>query len=335
MSKPITTEVLPERLTEHRAVQAWSRLDPERISPDGIEILKLRNKSAVYRLAGVGPDGSSVIAKKCRSETASVERILYEEFLPQVALPALRCHGMVEEAGGEFCWLFLECAGGQEFSTSNRDHRALAARWLATVHQAAADSDLESRLPGREPGHYLDRLRRTRETLVRHLCNAELRPDDRLVLRTLATRCDALEAHWTELVEMCAQAPRTLVHGDLATKNVRVRATEAGLALLIFDWECAGWGVPATDFAQFTGRTISPDLAIYCAETKGTYPRLDLPGARRLADCGKFFRLLDDISWAASFLVFDSYLFLEKPMSYLKSYEPRLAKAQEAIGWAQ
>jgi len=335
MSKPITSEALPERLIEHRAVQAWGRLGPERISPDGIEILKLRNKSAVYRLLGVGSDGSSVIAKKCRAATASVERLIYEEFLSQVALPTLRFYGMVEEPDGEFCWLFLESADEQEFSTSNREHRALAARWLATIHQAAANSGLESRLPSREPDHYLDLLRSSRDTLVRHLVNPELRLDDLKVLQALAAQYDLLEAHWTELVEICATAPRTLVHGDFAAKNVRVRATESSLALLTFDWECAGWGVPATDFVQFMGRTISPDLAIYCAETKGTYPRLDLLSARRLSDCGGFFRLIDDISWAASFLVFDSYLFLEKPMSYLKSYELRLVEAQGALGWTQ
>src|SRR5882724_12827005 len=102
MSKPITTEVLPQNLCEHRAVKAWGQLQPERVEPDSIEILKLKNKSAVYRLAGVGPDGSAVIAKRCRRATALIERMIHEEFLARLPLPSVRWHGFVEEPGGEF-----------------------------------------------------------------------------------------------------------------------------------------------------------------------------------------------------------------------------------------
>src|SRR6266567_6217528 len=74
MSKPITTEILPDNQLDHRAVRAWATLKPPRVKPDAIETLRLKNKSAVYRLVGVGDDGSSVIAKRCRAATASVER---------------------------------------------------------------------------------------------------------------------------------------------------------------------------------------------------------------------------------------------------------------------
>jgi len=65
MSKPITSEILPANLLEHSAVKAWSQLQPERVEPEGIEILRLKPKSAVYRLLRLGPTGSVVIAKKC------------------------------------------------------------------------------------------------------------------------------------------------------------------------------------------------------------------------------------------------------------------------------
>src|SRR5207249_6592353 len=110
---PRLLETLPERLAEHRAVRAWAALNPDRVVPESIEVLKfkrLESKSAVYRLNGVAPDGSAVVAKRCLAGTASVERIIYEEFLPQMPLPAVRYYGNVEEPGGEFCWLFLENA---------------------------------------------------------------------------------------------------------------------------------------------------------------------------------------------------------------------------------
>src|SRR5439155_21239331 len=157
MSKTVTTEILPENLLEHRAVKAWSQLNRERVEPESIEVLKFKrpeSKSAVYRLNGVAPDGSAVIAKRCLAATAAVERIIYEEFLPRLPLPALRYYGHVDEPGGESCWLFLEDAGGLEYSPRDAGHRSLAARWLATIHAAAVGAGLETRLPTRDTDYY-------------------------------------------------------------------------------------------------------------------------------------------------------------------------------------
>ena len=335
MSKPITTEILPEDLLEHRAVKAWSKLEPERVEPEGIEILKLKRKSAVYRLSGVAPDGSAVIAKRCVAETARIERTIHEDFLAHLPVPALMCYGFVEEPNEEFCWLFLEEAIGRGYSPHCAEHRALAGRWLGTMHQATVNSGLESRLPGREPGHYHKLLRTSRDTVRQHLANPALRSSDLKILEAIASHCDVLESHWSELEQMCEGLPRTLVHGDFVSKNVRIRPTLEGPALVTFDWEVASWGLPAADLCQFTGGAVSPDLAAYCAALNGAFGRLDLPSAERLSECGKFFRLLDDISWATLWLVFDSYLFLEKPMSYLKSYESRLAEALRLAPWKE
>src|SRR2546426_8285305 len=90
MPKPPFAEVLPANMLEHPAVYAWSQLGPDRLEPDGVEVLKRKPKSSVYRLTGVGPDGSSIIAKRGRAETARVERMIYEEVLPRLPVPALR-----------------------------------------------------------------------------------------------------------------------------------------------------------------------------------------------------------------------------------------------------
>jgi len=335
MSKPITSEVLPENLLEHRAVKAWSQLEPERVKPEAIEILKLKNKSAVYRLAGVGPGGSAVIAKRCRTPTARIERMIHEEFVPRLSVPALRCYGFVEEPGGDYCWLFLEEATGQAYSPLDPEHRALAGQWLGTIHAAAIESGLESRLPARQPSHYLNLLRTSSEDLVRHLANPALRGNDIEVLRVMASYCGVLEAHWSELEEICDLMPRTLVHGDFVIKNVRLRSTAGRLVLLVFDWEYTGWGVPAADLAQFTGYTVSPDLQTYRAAIEKSGAMLDGLDSNRIATCGKFFRLIDDVFWASSCLVFKSYEFLEKNISYLRLYEPRMAEALRAAGWKE
>src|SRR5882724_1426694 len=89
MSKAVINEILPDDLRQHRAVKAWEGITARQVAPERIEILKLKNKSAVYRLVGVGLDGSSVIAKRCRRATAGIERRIYEEFLPRLPLPRL------------------------------------------------------------------------------------------------------------------------------------------------------------------------------------------------------------------------------------------------------
>ena len=103
-----TKEVLPANLQEHRAVKAWRKLQTEWFETDHIEILKLKSKSAVYRLGGAGPDGSAVIAKRCRTATAVVEQAIYDQFLTRMPLPALRCYGLVVEPESDSCWLFVE-----------------------------------------------------------------------------------------------------------------------------------------------------------------------------------------------------------------------------------
>src|SRR5436190_5770299 len=142
---PPLTETLPERLAKHRAVKAWAALNPERVVPESIETLKFKrieSKSAVYRLNGVGPDGSTIIAKRCLAATASLERRIYVELLPSLPVPALRCFGSLPEASGEFCWLFIEDAGTNRYSTANDEHRALAARWLGALHRTVLPDGL-------------------------------------------------------------------------------------------------------------------------------------------------------------------------------------------------
>src|SRR6185503_20219642 len=101
---------------DHPAVLAWSRLQPERVEPAGLVQLKGKLNTAVFRLDGVGPDGSNVIAKRCRTSTARVERIIYEHLLARLPLPTLRIYGFVPD--GEYCWLFLEDAGSGRYEPS-------------------------------------------------------------------------------------------------------------------------------------------------------------------------------------------------------------------------
>src|SRR5262249_42540705 len=74
---------------EHPAAQAWKRLFTKGIESSSIEILREGRKACIYRLHGAGPSGESVIAKRCRSGSADVEKTIYEEILPYLPISTL------------------------------------------------------------------------------------------------------------------------------------------------------------------------------------------------------------------------------------------------------
>ena len=333
MSDHAAKEMLPADLQDHRAVKAWRRLRPGSPVPQQIEILKLKSKSAVYRLAGVGPDGSAVIAKRTQAATAAVERAVYEEFLTRLPLAVLRCHGFLPEPAGDFGWLFVEDAGKQAYSPENREHRALAGRWLGAIHCAQLLPDFQARLPDRGPAHYLQLLRSARAALLEHVNNPVLSKDEAALLRTVVAQFDVIEARWEELEKFFEGQPRRLVHGDFVIKNLRLRGSATASALLVYDWEMAGWGVPATDLAQSLGRCASPDLEAYCSVVRQDDSQIELDDVRRLADYGYLLRLVDKIFWDTVNIGGNTYDFLLRPVLSLRYYEPQLAAALQLLDW--
>jgi hypothetical protein len=336
MSKDVRYEVLRDGLTAHRAVQAWSQLEPKSLEPEAVEVLHLRPKTAVYRLVGAGRDRAAVIAKRCRRTTALVERMIYEECLPGLPIPSPTCYGFLEDpANHEFCWLFLEDASGQKYSPQQAEHRASAGRWLATVHTSCIAKAVASRLPHRGPGHYQQLLRSSQALAITHLTNPALPPEDLATLRAIASQLDLVESHWDEVEAFCSTIPHALVHGDFAIKNVGLRSHAASLALLAFDWENGGWGLPAVDLCQFNGHTLSPDLETYSVTREQRGHQLEFWKICRLSQYGNIFRLLEDICWQAPSMAYESYWYLEKPISYLRVYQGRLAEACQAVNWAE
>ena len=335
VGKAPADEVVTGSLAEHPAVKAWCEFQHAGIQPAGIDVLKRKHKVATYRLSGIGPGGAAVIAKRCRTPTAKVERMIYTEILPRLPVSALHCYGFAEAPDGEFCWLFLEEASGEPYSPQRADHRALAGRWLGRLHVAALSAEMKARLPDRGPSHYLQRLRGVRATVGEHLGNPALPADDLSLLQTVAGHCDTLESHWDEVEACCAAMPRSLVHADFVIKNLRVRAGLTGPELLVFDWELAHWGVPATDLAQIVGRTASPDLNVYGSAVQRDFGGLDARDIQRLADCGKLLRVVDELYWATTFIGGSSYKFFVRPISHFRICEPELATAFRAMKWTQ
>ena len=325
-----------EDTSKHPAVVALSRLRSTRVEPAGIERLKSEWKAQVFRLEGVGHDGSAVIAKRCERVSGVIERILYEEVLPNLPGPTLRWYGCLEEPADEFCWLFVEDAGADDETLVLEEYRVAAAEWLARMQQATLNAGLDARLPDRGPAHYLDHLRVARNAILANLADARLEAEDVAMLEAIVAHCDVLEGHWTGVEQLCAGMPRTLVHGDFIQANVRVRTRRDGVAFLPFDWEIAGWGVPAIDLAQFRDGSIgpdnpvSPDLTAYWSVMREAWPHLSLQDVRRLADCGTIFWLLANTSWASKDL---EWAWIESSLKHLRAYEAGIAESIRIMGW--
>src|SRR3989454_2522173 len=322
-------------LMRHPAVVAWCRLHPN-AEPLRITPLKVRRKkNQVYRLDGIGWAGAPVIAKRCPKAVALVERTVYEEILPRTAVPSLHHYGFIEEPDGEYSWLFMEEATGADYSNLLADHRALAARWLGLLHSAAADAAAAARLPDASPGRYLDLLQATRELIQGHLDNPVLSADDVVRIEEIHARLDDLAAHWSRVEAVCGPMPQTLVHGDFTGKNIRLRPADGDTAVVVFDWEHAGWGTPAVDLAQLTvpshRLSANPDISTYWSTVRERWPDVSLEAWRQLAYCGTVCRTLSALYWDAHNLTND---WAQSFVRSMQTYVIELDGALEQLGWA-
>jgi aminoglycoside phosphotransferase (APT) family kinase protein len=278
----------------------------------------------VYRLLRDGKTGWAVIAKQCRRDTALIERTVYEEILPNLPFPSLRYYGSVEEPNGESCWLFLEDVSGHEkYHPDSEQHRVAAARWLGIMNTVASDLAPAARLPDRGAQHYLDLLQSSRATIESSFANPALKAQDLAVLETILTACEYLRVHWSRLRSVCKGVPNTLVHGDLIGHNVRVRNGRHGIVLLPFDWEKAGWGVPAEDISRI-------HIPTYWSVIRERWPKLTVQSLKRLADVGKLFRCIVFLDWIAPSLTQES---VARPINELRRCETWLKDLIRETEW--
>ena len=266
---------------------------------------KAGRKSGAYRLEGLEPP---VVAKRCRRETALVEQQVYERVLPAAGVPALRFYGGIDDpVDSTYRWLFVEDAGADRAMETDR---ALVSRGLARLHVASAALVDSVSLPDRGPAHYLEHLRAARENAKQCVREVKLSPDETGTLEELQRGLDRLEARWDVICLPAGDLPRTLVHGDLARKNCRVRVTPDGPSVVMMDWETAGWGPPAADLRTWARRakktvggwngTVSLD--VYAAAVATAWPGVTLRDLERQSRMGTVFRLVAAIRWSSELL---------------------------------
>jgi len=333
-----------ETLLAHPAVQAWRRLGPDHPVPSRVTPAKVKpdrtQPKRVYRLEGVGADGSAVIAKRCGRRDGLAERTVYAQIFPHTLLPGPRYYGAVEDVSDDpeqdMCWLFVGEIAGEKYDLSRPEHRAAAARWLGILHSEARAAAGQADLPDAGPSRYRDQMRTARDVIREHQHNAALGADDLTFLNALLARFDDLDEHWDRLERACTGLPSTLVHGDFNGKNLRVQASLAGLEILAFDWEDCGRSVPTTDLAQVVATpscmAASPDLATYVSVVRQRGVDCDQKDVERLAACGGVFRALAVIEWDSYHLAHD---WADAFIPSLRMWEAELLHALHRLDWGR
>lgn len=320
MTSPDAGRVAPEgrrgiRAVDQPAVAAWRTIAPAGARIDQVDRLRVCEKSEVYRLA-LGNGAPSVIAKRARSDALRVERTIYESVLPRLPAPGLRHLGFHGDDDGDFAWLFIEDAGDERCSPAR--HGRLAARWLGMLHGGAAGLDPPPSLPELGPDRYLGHLRSARTTVLDNFDNPALGADDRSTLMAVLAACDRIEARWGRVEAICADLPRTLVHGDFVDRNLRVRRDEAGDEIVAFDWECSGFGIPAVDVHRFAVDATPEDLSRYRSMSSEYAWAVGEEQLQALLLVGKGFQLLASVDWATPHL---RYPWLDRAIARLRCYE--------------
>jgi len=315
-------EVRTQRLEAEPAVHAWRELGAGPC-PARLELLRRRKKSVVYRLPGVGRGGSDVIAKQGLWEIALDERAAYE-VLRELPLAGLAYYGFVAEPERNYGWLFVEDAGGEPWDPEDDTHRQVSTRWLAGLHAASSRTNAAACLPDRGLDWFRRHLDAAPARIRAGFANPALAPEARPVLEAMLRVLDDVESCWREVETACAAMPRALVHGDFAERNVRVRYEGSEPRLLAFDWEVAGWGLPAVDL-------VDVDLSTYADAVRAEWPRLALADLERFAHLGQLLRGgVVAASWAAESLATS---WPHDAVREFVHYQRRIVRALAGLGW--
>jgi hypothetical protein len=263
-------------------------------------------KSLVYRLVFRNGGRPAVFAKHCQAGRGNVERLFYEEILPDLGVSSPAYYGSLEESDGS-CWFFLEDVGPQRLSEHDPVHRALASRWIGQLHRRGARIAAASRLREAGPARYLTHLHAARAGIQRNLANPAFTEEEHAALLNVLAAQDWIESRWSAVERACAGVPETVVHGDFQPKNVHVREEKSGLALYVFDWEMAGWGIPVADLVLNNrgSEMLQIDPEIYISELGGQWPNVDAATIARLATVGYVLRRIATIDWESTKLDYE------------------------------
>jgi hypothetical protein len=306
---------------------AWRGLGARNQRPERIDVLKKHRRTPkVCGLVGCASRGRYVVAK-C-STIAAVEPILYQHVLDSVA-GTPRCHGIAPGPDGR-CWIFLEHIEGERCTAEIPAHRALTARWLGGLHAITSTMHLGKLLPRHDSVFYRSQLRTARHAISAALASSALDRSGRSRLAAAVDRCDYLDSQWDALEILTEDVRSGVIHGDLQSKNVRVRHRAGRVELIAFDWEFSGYGIPVADLAQFAVERRWRDLA-GVVDQMGFLDVSDHDHLRRLATMGRALRLITCLEWESRGR---PHAWQESTVHTIAVYDLRLAECLRSLAMA-
>ena len=166
---------------------------------------------------------------------------LYEEWLRADDLPVPRYYGSRRDGHSGRRELYLEYLPDWSLKYQALDHWFAAAPELARLHARFAKRALEL-----EARDYLLRLDAAYFRAWAERARTAIGTDS----EALATGLAEVIAVHGQVAELLARQPRTLVHNDLAPKNVLVDRTRRPTRICFVDWEMAGVGCGALDLVH-------------------------------------------------------------------------------------
>ena len=325
--------VVQEETQAHAAAVAWRAVGAGG-PPHEIRILKERSKglrkSAVYWLAGAGPQGQHIVAKLAQRAIARHEALVYRSVLAPLRIATPRLHGVVEQ-NERFTWLFLDDAEGEPYDPLADAHRLAAGRWLATLHLGAA-RHTGTVLPDRSLESSIVSLRTGARAIDRIAGHPEFSADEHASLRRTRCALEVAEGRWAEVQALAAPLPVTIVHGDFVRKNLRVVGPPGAASLVAFDWERSGRGSAALDLAQLEESrrfSANPCLEAYTEQLRTGGFDVPVAVVERAATVGTILRCLAGVEWTATSM---SPQWLHDPTADLDVYGVWLERSLRALG---
>jgi aminoglycoside phosphotransferase (APT) family kinase protein len=274
--------------TDHATVHSAADLSPQwlttalgaAVSDFRIERIGTGQMSECYRVhpdyapGSAGP--TSVVLKVAASDPMSrqtgaalglYEREVrfYAEVAPTLGGPIAPCyHASFDGAGGTFA-LLLGDAGpaevGDELQGTTAERARMAVGELARLHAPAIG---DASLGG---AAWLNRESPVSPRLLAQLyAGFTERYGDRITPRHRMV-CDRFVAGFDAYLEVAADGPQGLVHGDYRLDNLLFGGDGADRALTVVDWQTVTWGAAMTDLAYFLGCALTVPDRRACADT--------------------------------------------------------------------
>ena len=272
----------------HRTLSPYATVSPSEV----VSVELAGGEAASIFVKHLGGEQRDHPDKLVREREARV----YGELLGDSSLPVPRFLGAHPNGTTGRLELFLEYVDGWSLKYREMRHWHAAARRLARLHLEFSGRADDLRRRG-----FLLRLDRAyllawagRAIAAVSSLSTELAGQLRPTVDALGVAADLLDA----------QAP-TLVHNDLAPKNVIADTTKAPDRTCIVDWEMAGTGCGLIDLSHLTYGLPQDEVDrmfdLYCGELRGTglVPSHD-EGRRLFAACqlhGALYRLAHAGEW--------------------------------------